>query len=307
MSAINIIAECALKTVDGGQNDMKNISMTHDQLQEDLACHLRAGTDRMVWTNTQLGPVGSPRPDLFTVNKSFSKFRADAYEIKVSVSDLRSDVTSGKWQSYRKFSNVVWFAFPRGMAPLDLIPRECGVILRSESGWRAARKPVVQVLDTLPRDAWLKLLMDLHPMNFSGQVKEPRTANDYKGEEIVRKRLGDKIGRLFSDVADAEIRLKYLRDSLAKDIADIDAKKEARRKLANDDAARTVKALDESMQSLGAVLGIKPEDLTVATLQSGISALQRRIQGNGLARAIELLQGLQGVIDESMAEAVCLN
>jgi hypothetical protein len=303
MNTINSIASCAMNTVAGGQKDMKNISMTHDQLQEDLACHLRAGTDRMVWTNTQLGPVGSPRPDLFTINKSFSKFRTDAYEIKVSVSDLRSDVTSGKWQSYRKFSNVVWFAFPRGMAPLDLIPTECGVILRSETGWRAARKPVAQVLDTLPRDAWLKLLMDLHPINASGFVKEPRHANDYKGAEIVRKRLGDKIGRLFSDVADAENRLQYRKDSLATDIAAINDQKAKHSKWIDDNAARTVKALDESMLSLGATLGIKPEDLTAYTLQSGIMALHRRIQGNGITRAIELLQGLQVVLDESVAEA----
>lgn len=278
--------------------------MTHDQLQEDLASYLRAGTDRMVWTNTQLGPVGSPRPDVFTVNKSFSKFRTDAYEIKVSVSDLRSDVTSGKWQSYRKFSNVVWFAFPRGMAPLDLIPKECGVIMRSDSGWRAARKPVAQVLDTLPRDAWLKLLMDLHPTDFSGRVKEPRQANDYKGAEIVRKRLGDKIGRLFSDVADVELRLQYRKDSLAKDMAAIEEQKERYRKMLDADAARTVKALDEGMQALGETLGIKPEDLTANTLQAAIWAFDRRIRGAGISRAIELLQGLQAVLDKPVLELV---
>lgn len=270
--------------------------MTHDQLQEDLACHLRAGTDRMVWTNTQLGPVGSPRPDLFTVNKSFSKFRTDAYEIKVSVSDLRSDVTSGKWQSYRKFSNVVWFAFPRGMAPLDLIPKECGVILRSEAGWRAARKPVAQVLDTLPRDAWLKLLMDLHPVNASGFVKAPRHANEYTAADIVRKKLGKQIGDLFADAARAEERLKWRQGSLEKDLADIEEQKSQHRKMLDADAARTVKALDESMHTLGAVLGIKPGDLTAATLQSAIVALRNRIQGNGIDRAIELLQGIKGTL-----------
>lgn len=276
--------------------------MTHDQLQNDLASHLRAGTDRMVWTNTQLGPVGSPRPDVFTVNKSFSRFRTDCYEIKVSVSDLRSDVTSGKWQSYRKFGHCVWFAFPRGMVALDLIPKECGVILRSESGWRAARKPVAQVLDTLPRDAWLKLLMDLHPINSSGFVKAPRHANDYTGSEIVRKRLGDKIGRLFSDVADAENRLKYRKDSLAADIAAIDEQKERHRKMIDDNAARTMKALEEGMFELGCALGIKPEDLTAYTLKSAVMDLHRRIKGNGISRAIELLQGLQVVIDEPAME-----
>lgn len=34
--------------------------MTHNELAEDLAQHLRGGTGRMVWTDTQLGPSGSP-------------------------------------------------------------------------------------------------------------------------------------------------------------------------------------------------------------------------------------------------------
>ena len=277
--------------------------MEHDELQEDLASHLRAGTDRMVWTNTQLGPVGSPRPDVFTVNKSFSKFRTDAYEIKVSVSDLRSDITSGKWQSYRKFGHCVWFAFPLGMASVDLIPKECGVILHSDAGWRAARKPVAQVLDTLPRDAWLKLLMDLHPINPSGFVKAPRNANDYKGAEIVRKRLGDKIGRLFSDVASAEFVLQCRKDSLNKELSEIEAQKDRARNRSEESAAQSRKCLDESMHELGALLGIKPEDLTSDSLHSAIMAFKRRIRGNGISRAIELLQELQGVLDQPAMEA----
>lgn len=279
--------------------------MTHNQLQEDLASYLRAGTDRMVWTNTQLGPVGSPRPDVFTVNKSFSKFRADAYEIKVSVSDLRSDVTSGKWQSYRKFGHCVWFAFPRSMAPLDLIPKECGVILRSDAGWRAARKPVAQVLDTLPRDAWLKLLMDLHPTDFSGRVKEPRQVSGYyKGAEIVRKRLGDKIGRLFSDVDSAESLLQHRKESLGRELATIEEQKERHRKMLDADAARTAMALDEGMRALGNALGIKPEDLTASTLQVAVRTLHHRLNGAGIGRAIELLQGLQVALDKPALELV---
>jgi hypothetical protein len=77
------------------------------------------------------------------------------------------------------------------------------------------------------------------------------------------------------------------------------------RKMLDDNEARTIKALDDGMQSLGAVLGIKPEDLTAATLQSAIVALRHRIQGNGLDRAIELLQGLRGTLpanDKSVSD-----
>lgn len=272
--------------------------MKHDELQEDLANHLRAGTDRMVWTNTQLGPVGSPRPDVFTVSKSFSRFASDAYEIKVSVSDLRSDVTSGKWQSYRKFAHRVWFAFPRGMAPLDLIPKECGVILRSDAGWRAARKPVAQVLDTLPRDAWLKLLMDLHPVNSSGHVKAPRHASDYTAAEIVRKRLGKEIGDLFYDVSAAKARLlmrKATQDAEAQAWAE---ERDRRMKSALADTERTEKRLTESMNELAEALGLPEDQRTPSHLCSAVYGMRNRLQNKGIDRAIELLQGLRGEVSE---------
>ena len=77
--------------------------MKHDELADDLAAHLRADR-RMVWTNIQLGPSGSPRPDVYAFFKSYVDPRPMAYECKVSLSDFRADVTAGKWQSYRKFS-----------------------------------------------------------------------------------------------------------------------------------------------------------------------------------------------------------
>lgn len=272
--------------------------MKHDELQENLANHLRSGTDRMVWTNTQLGPVGSPRPDVFTVNKSFSRFASDAYEIKVSVSDLRSDVTSGKWQSYRKFAHRVWFAFPRGMAPLDLIPKECGVILRSDAGWRAARKPVAQVLDTLPRDAWLKLLMDLHPVNSSGLIKAPRNANDYTAAEIVRKRLGKEIGDLFYDVVGAKARLlarKAMQDAEVKLWAE---ERERRMKSALADTERTKVRLAGALDELGEALGLAADERTPSDLCAAIFGLRNRLQNKGIDRAIELLEALRGEVSE---------
>lgn len=274
--------------------------MKHDELQEDLASHLRAGTDRMVWTNTQLGPSGSPRPDVFTVNKSFSRFAADAYEIKVSVSDLRSDVTSGKWQSYRKFAHRVWFAFPRGMVPLNLIPNECGVILRSDAGWRATRKPVAQVLDTLPRDTWLKLLMDLHPVDFSGHVRPPRHASEYTAADLVRKKIGAQVGELFLDVVHAEERLKRRREALAADLKEIDANIAAYRKQQEATETRAQLMLDESMQALGRTLGIAPDALTPTTLREAIYGLRNRLGGRGIDQAIALLTGLRSELPEKV-------
>jgi len=271
----------------------------HDELQEDLAAHLRGGTDRMVWTNTQLGPAGSPRPDLFTVNKSYSRFRTDCYEIKVSVSDLRSDVTSGKWQSYRKFGHAVWFAFPKGMAPLDLIPKECGVILRSDSGWRAARKPVAQVLDTLPRDAWLKLLIESSPGVLDCQ---PRTANAWTAAEVVRKKHGRQIADLFQDVHNMEDRLLYRKEKLQADLDEVEKQIQARRAELAEREKRSQERLGAQMQEVGVLLGLNAEEVTAESLAAAVSQFRRKLEGQGVLDAIRTLQTLQGCLPEPAAQ-----
>ncbi|MCY1167109.1 DNA repair protein MmcB-like protein [compost metagenome] len=270
--------------------------MTHDQLQEDLATHLRAGTDRMVWTNMQLGPSGSPRPDVFTVNKSFSRFRSDCYEIKVSVSDLRHDVTSGKWQSYRKFGHAVWFAFPRGMVELDLVPKECGIILRGET-WRAARKPVAQVLDTLPRDTWLKLLMEGVPRFGNGAVVS-RRSDVWHLEQVARKKFGDNIGDLLKERTYAESRFQAATEKLNASAEEIKKEVNERRTRAIADAERAQRSLDESMQELAHALGLEFKTASVRDLAIAVRQFQNNMQGRGLSQAIAQLQGLQAAMKE---------
>lgn len=275
--------------------------MKHDDLQEDLASHLRGSSDRMVWTNTQLGPSGSPRPDVFTINKSFSRFRSDAYEIKVSVSDLRSDLTSGKWQSYRKFGHAVWFAFPRGMAPLELVPKECGIILRGDSGWRSARKPVAQVLDTLPRDAWLKLLMSLDDFDWTKHSPKIRHSNDYLNAEIVRRKAGAEIAELFSDVKRSADMLAFRKQSLDEELARHRAHVEQRRKQDEEYFARDQAALSAELQALANDLGLDKENLSVSAIRSAVRQLRSNLAGKGIGEAIQLLQRLQGALPEKVS------
>lgn len=273
--------------------------MTHDELQNDLAAHLRGAGDRMVWTNTQLGPSGSPRPDVFTVNKSFARFRADCYEIKVSVSDLRHDVTSGKWQSYRKFGHAVWFAFPRGMVPMELIPKECGIILRGET-WRAARKPVPQVLDTLPRDAWLKLLM----VDTPDTEPKPRSMSSWQAEEVVRKKWGAEIAELFRDRRSAEYLYERATERLKASAAVIEEEVKRSRASALEIAKQREERLNEALIELGQQLGLKRDDVTAQALTTNLRSIRRKLDSHGLKDAINMLQTLQGVIDEPRAEAL---
>ena len=123
----------------------------HDQLAEDLASHLRGNTDRMVWTDMQLGPSGSSRPDVYAIPTSYSRFQPIAYECKVSMSDFRADVTKGKYTDYLKFAAGVVFACPAGLLKKEDIPAGAGLMVRGPDGWRSLKKPALIKCETLKR------------------------------------------------------------------------------------------------------------------------------------------------------------
>ena len=85
------------------------VTWKHNALAKDLADHLLGNPRRLAWLDIQLGPVHSPRPDVYTLDKSYVQPCPTAYEVKVSVQDFRSDVTSGKWQTYLNYAEAVYF------------------------------------------------------------------------------------------------------------------------------------------------------------------------------------------------------
>lgn len=178
----------------------------HDDLLADLAAHLD-GADRMIWTDMQLGPSGSPRPDVFVLQKSYSKPQPTAYEIKVSRSDLRSDTTSGKWQSYLKYAGAVIFAVPDGLCSPDEIPTGCGLIVRKDQVWRNVRKPVRQAVGALPMDATMKLLIDGVGRCFERRQPRPRSINLWEENAAVRKKFGKEVAACAADLVAAQKRL----------------------------------------------------------------------------------------------------
>jgi hypothetical protein len=131
---------------------------THDALAEDLATHLRGLPRRMCWTNMPMGPMGSVRPDVFVLFKSFSRPLPTSYEVKVSMSDFRADVGAGKWQEYLAFSGAVVFAVPCGLLAKTDVPAGCGLIVRSDKAWRTVKAHVCNPV-TLGEGILLKLLM----------------------------------------------------------------------------------------------------------------------------------------------------
>ncbi len=170
----------------------------HDDLAADLATYLRGNDrDRLVWCDMQLGPAGSPRPDVYVIGKSYSKFTPFAYECKISRSDFFADANVGKWQKYYAFASAVVFAVPDGLVKSTELPEGAGLIVRKEAVWRVAKAPRVNVLDNLPRTAWMKLVMDgLHRVERGQRAAQ---SEYYLRERAFKAALGEEIAKLAAD------------------------------------------------------------------------------------------------------------
>lgn len=200
----------------------------HDQLANDLAEHLAKNTDRIIWTDMQLGPSGSPRPDVYSIPKSYSGFRPLAYECKVSVSDFRSDITKGKWQSYLRYASGVIFAVPKGLISKDDLPKGCGLIVRSASGWRMVKGPTLNsIANDLPKDFWIKLVID--GVDRSKRIQLKAGVNEYRVQREISKKYGEDLAMALAKKDQAQNSLEYRTKEIQKTLGDIDVIRHAER------------------------------------------------------------------------------
>lgn len=181
---------------------MSKHAWKHDDLAADLAQHLLSDK-RMVWTDMQLGPSGSPRPDVYTLERAYSKPLPTAYECKISRSDLRSDTTSGKWQKYLEYAGAVIFAVPEGLCTPADIPAGCGLIVRKAQTWRHIRK-ATRVPVTLPMDACMKLLIDGVNRSIERSKAQPRRWESWHEHAAVRKKFGEAVALAARDIVEAQ-------------------------------------------------------------------------------------------------------
>lgn len=273
--------------------------MTHDDLATDLAAHLRGASKRITWENMQMGDSGSPRPDVYTMEPTYTRMSFEAFEVKVSTSDFRSDVTSGKWQSYLRFANSVTFAAPAGLIGKADVPSTCGLILRAPGGgWRYAKKPVRHVLTELPWKAWIKLLLD--GTERSGFSRRQRHFNEYRASQALGKKFGADVAGMLSDIQGLPKRLEYLR---AGHEQEVERMEKSRSERTERDMAEGTLAADRcsgDLSRLAAVLGIQPDaevtDLAsrarlVADFLSASDHQWRRNSLTGLADQMEAMAG----------------
>lgn len=251
----------------------------HDELAHDLAEHMRANTEIIAWEDMQLGPAGSARPDVYTIRKSYSRFVPVVYEVKVSVSDFRSDITSGKWQRYLRYASAVVFAVPAGLIKKEDVPAGCGLIVRHDEIWRTVKNPTLQRLETLPHEAWVKLVIDGIGREVSRQrVAEPRAraVNHWQAAQAVRKRHGDRIGQLLSNLGSAEASIEVAIERAHEQAHEIEAGTQRQLRNAIEFARQGQDRLDREFLSLARALGLG-EDATASQLADAVHDARWRL------------------------------
>ncbi|MBR8344200.1 hypothetical protein [Burkholderia ambifaria] len=254
------------------------MNWNHDDLARDLAAHLRGASDRLVWTDMQLGPSGSPRPDVYTVPCSFARFQPVAYECKTSVADFRRDVTAGKWTSYLRFAAGVIFAAPACLLKKEDIPAGCGLIVRGPDGWRSLKGPTLKNMENLPRDAWVKLIIDGMARLANANHEQLRAGlhNEWSLEKKIRHRLGDIVADAVRDRLHAERRLKAATERLEGLAQEAEDERRLILDRAKESAHRDAAQIDSARIELARALGL-PASAGAWEIASACKQAARRV------------------------------
>lgn len=192
----------------------------HDDLQHDLAGHLKRGDEVLAWENIPLGQAGSVRPDVLSMRKSWTQPNFTAYEIKVTRSDFMSDMTSGKWQNYLEIAGAVVFATPKGLVKRTELPDGTGLIERNDKGWRFAKKPVYE-RTIPPQYILMKLLMKgLHTIPNENR----EWFEEWNARKTLRRKFGELVGGVIADTHSAQAKLERMNmtDDLVREKADLE-------------------------------------------------------------------------------------
>ena len=197
---------------------VEGFNLTHDELANNLALHLM-NENRMVWEDIPAGKSGSVRPDVFTIEKSFANPNPISYEIKVSVSDFRSDITKAKWKSYLDFSYGVVFAVPKGLITKKDVPNGCGLITFNGEFWNTVKRPTLHPTK-LNDELLLKLLIAGQERQTQPRIIQNREFDEYQHREKLRKKFGKDISSKLHFIADYP-KMKEELDVMRKSLGDL--------------------------------------------------------------------------------------
>lgn len=264
----------------------------HDDLQADLAEHLLT-PERLVWQDMQIGMAGSPRPDVYTIKKSYSKPHPISYEIKVSKSDFLSDMKTGKWQSYLQFSCAVVFCVPKGLITKADLPAGCGLMVRDENGWHTLKAPKLERAK-IPENAFMKLLIDGAERAQKSHIK--RLKDEYRINSEAQKRFGGLVAEILAD--HQQVQQRIVADKHRLDYLMQQAQDQAKRIV--DNAKNEAKEATALMSELAESLSLPP-DSSIYLIRRAVADMKKSFsESSSLQSAIQSLERSKMQIESSL-------
>lgn len=189
----------------------------HERLQTSLARYLQEA-EFITFTEIQInahGGGGGARVDVVALKPSYSKLDIRAYEIKASRSDLLRGLNSPTWREYYEYCHRVIFAFPQGLAKMDEIPEECGIVTLGPNGWHHVRPGRGRTPPKLDHNMILALLFRGYESHI--QARDLRAILSVNDGEVNWRALAIRAGH------DIERRLQQTEHKLSEPLAKLQA------------------------------------------------------------------------------------
>lgn len=266
----------------------------HDELLYDLAEHLEK-PERMMWLDMPMENSGSCRPDIYTLNKSFTNPKPIAYEIKASVSDFRSDITSGKWQKYLTYASAVVFCVPQGLVTKSDIPKGCGLMVRSEAGWRTLKAPTIEKAPDLPRNTWMKLLMSGMEQEYS--ISRLKAEKYFNTHLVAKENFSEDVQMVLQDLQYARNRVTYYERELASKKEHYAKSLEREKEMLLSKLSSDREAVDKALSEFNSVFGFSANNIW--HVRDNINHLYNKCQTDTeVTRLKGLLKSLKTTLDK---------
>lgn len=154
-------------------------------------------------------------------------------------------------------------------------------------------------IDNLPRDAWIKLVIDGIRRETERTRLMMRSAPVYVDERRLAQRHGDEIARLVSQAYNAKARLESAIQNQEKRRAEVFQQTEQEAQYHRERIERQAESLNRAQRELADVLGL-PENATVNHLTRAINSAAYRLAQD--AEVIRL-RGLLSRLEDLLASA----
>lgn len=216
------------------------------------------------------------------------------------MSDFRADVTAGKYTKYFKYAGGVVFAVPEGLLKKSDIPDGCGLMVRKESGWHTLKGPTMRHIDNLPRDAWIKLLMDGITREVERTQIKSRSYGSWFVERNLSKKHGEDVSRLVAQACMAKDRLESeikFAEERAKTVRQESIDEQKRRE---DNRRREEERLTDAQRDLAVLLGVDPDSPRYLLARALESAVTRLTENEEISRMRRIFGSMQRELNRGL-------